>query len=109
VGQALPPGSVRLGGRGRAEGGIDHELQQLAPGLDVAVQGHRPDAELGGDPVHRDRGQAFSGRDREPGPDDPGQAQAGHDASLDAVFLALTGSSATTGPPASAPKENCHV
>jgi ABC-2 type transport system ATP-binding protein len=44
---------------------------------------------------------------------DPGRTSvrrfAVHDVSLDAVFLALTTSSATTGPTASEPEEICHV
>ena len=50
--------------------GVDHQVEQVLPGIDVAVQGRRAGPELGGEPPHRDRVQAFPVGDRDSGGSD---------------------------------------
>jgi hypothetical protein len=58
------PAAVREG-RGRVDGGVEHQVQQLGLARDVRVQRHRADAEPLGDLAHRERRQTFLAGERD--------------------------------------------
>jgi len=72
AGDRLEPGAPVVGRRGvqrreLPERAVDHEVQQLGLGRDVGVEGHRADAEVGGEAAHRERPEALGVRERDRG------------------------------------------
>ncbi len=71
--QLRPPvlTGVRVGVAQLAEDGVQGEFQQLVLGVDVPVDGHRGDVQLGGQAAHGEPGQALGVQQPHGDPGDP--------------------------------------